>query len=336
MRSRYVEGYVLHTYGSEKYLRHAVASVLTLRRHDTERPVALYADPSQIERLHELGLDSLFSVLDVLPEAHQSIVGFKHHLDAFRPFERNLYVDSDIVWCRNPDPLWARLSAYEFTATGLHKADFWFGGPKGLGILADRILDRRRRTMRRFGLTYLPRVQAGMIYGASGQAISDVMSAARDFLARRHETHFRSRLDEGRSEESCEWSMAMAMSYLDLPVFDWFQGQDSPQLDFIEGFVDHDRDFHAVRCRHYADDFVHGLRGLPFDGLRDTLVRLFTRLPGKGDFMWVTPYALHFGWMHHKQPFYDLADRLWHETCLGRGTVGHEKGVDTPLPLAAR
>ena len=30
----------------------------------------------------------------------------------------------------------------------------------------------------------------------------------------------------------------MGMSYLDLPVFDWFQGQDSPQLDFIEGFVD--------------------------------------------------------------------------------------------------
>ena len=328
-----MEGYVLHTYGTEKYLRHAVASVLTLRRYDAHRPVALYADPSQIARLREVGLDHLFAVLEELPKDHQSIVGFKHNLDTFRPFERSLYVDSDIVWCRDPNPLWTRLATYEFTATGLHKADFWFGGPKGLGILVDRLLDRRRRTMRRFGLTYLPRVQDGMIYASGERAVGEVMTAARDFLSRRRDTHFRSRLDEGRSEESCEWSLAMAMSYLDLPVFDWFQGQDSPQLDFIEGFVEHDRDFETVRCRHYADDFVHGLRGLPMHGLRDGLVRLFARFPGRGDYMWVTPYALHFGWMHHKQPFFDLADRLWEGAINGTlaGGDGEQAGVSVSV-----
>lgn len=331
-----MEGYVLHTYGTEKYLRHAVASVLSLRRYDADRPVALYADPSQIARLKEVGLDHLFAVLEVLPKEHQSIVGFKHHLDAFRPFEKNLYVDSDIVWCRDPDPLWSRLHTYEFTATGLHKADFWFGGPKGLGILVDRILDRRRRTMRRFGLTYLPRVQAGMIYAAGDRAVGEIMTAARDFLSRRRETHFRSRLDEGRSEESCEWSLAMAMSYLDLPVFDWFQGQDSPQLDFIEGFVEHDADFEKVRCRHYADDFVHGLRGLPMHGLRDGLVRLFARFPGRGDFMWVTPFALHFGWMHHKQPFYDLADRLWESAMNTHVAGGDGEQTDVSVSVSAK
>ncbi len=330
-----MEGYVLHTYGTEKYLRHAVASVLTLRRHDTDRPVALYADPSQIKRLRELGLDSLFAVLEELPKDHQSIVGFKHHLDRFRPFERNLYVDSDIVWCRNPNPLWTRLSAYDFTATGLHKADFWFGGPKGLGILVDKLFDRRRRTMRRFGLTYLPRVQAGMIYASGERAVSEAMTAARDFLSRRRDTHFRSRLDEGRSEESCEWSLAMAMSYLDLPIFDWFQGQDSPQLDFIEGFVEHDADFNTVRCRHYADDFVHGLRGLPALGIRDALVRMFARFPGRGDFMWVTPFALHFGWIHHKEPFYDLADRLWEAELSQRGVSGDGERTDVSVSVSA-
>ena len=332
-----MEGYVLHTYGKEKYLRHAVASVLTLRRHDTRRPVALYADREQIRRLKELGLDTLFAVLEELPEAHQSIVGFKHHLDRFRPFDRNLYVDSDIVWCRDPDPLWKRLSTFEFTATGLHKADFWFGGPKGLGILVDRLLDRRRRTMRRFGLTYLPRVQAGMIYAADEELTREAMTAARDFLQRREDTHFRSRLDEGRSEESCEWSLAMAMSYLNLPVFDWFQGQDSPQLDFIEGFVEHDEDFTTVRCRHYADDFVHGLRGLPLEGIRDTLVRFFARFPGRGDYMWVTPFALHFGWMHHKDPFHDLADRLWERELDKRGaSSGDGEQAPANLQVSAR
>ncbi|MDZ7682577.1 MAG: hypothetical protein U5J63_12920 [Fodinibius sp.] len=40
----------------------------------------------------------------------------------------------------------------------------------------------------------------------------------------------------GRSEESCEWSMAMAMSKLDLPVYPWLQGHTSPQLDYIADY----------------------------------------------------------------------------------------------------
>ena len=322
-----MEGYVLHTYGSENYLRHAVASVQTLRRHDPSRPVALYADEGQIELLKETGLDRFFAVLEVLPEENRSIVGFKHHLERWMPFDRNLFVDSDIVWCRNPDHLWHKLEPYSFTATGLEKADAWFGGPKGLGIITDRLFDRRRRTMKRFGLTYLPRIQAGMIYAADQSVTGEVCSVARDFLARRSETHFRSRLDEGRSEESCEWSLAMATSSLDLPIFHWFQGQDSPQLDFIEGFVEHDTDFESVRCRYHTDPFIHGLRGLPSLGIRDKLVQYLSKLPGKGDFMWVTPYALHFGWMNHKQPFFDLADRIWDRLI--------EEGATTKAPRGA-
>jgi len=317
-----VEGYVLHIYGNEKYLRHAVASVRTLRRYDRDRPVALYASEEQVAILKRSGLDSMFAVLEVLPTEHRSIVGFKHHLDLFKPFERCLYVDSDIVWCRDPDPLWKRLSTHQFTATGLQKADFWFGGPKGLGILVDRIFDRRRRTMKQFGLTYLPRVQAGMIYAADDEVTSEVSRASRDFLSKRKHTHFRSRLEEGRSEESCEWSMAMAMSYLNLPLFNWFQGQNSPQIDFVEGFVEHDEDFTTVRCKYYLDAFLHDMRGIPNYKLRRFLVHTFSHLPGRGDYMWITPFALHFGWMHYKQPFYDLADRIWDQLIQATGSTG--------------
>ncbi len=308
-----MEGYVLHTYGSERYLRHAVASVITLRRHDTVRPVALYADEEQIQLLKTTGLDRLFAVLEVLPPEHRSIVGFKHHLSKFKPFEKSLFVDSDIVWCRNPDPLWSMLSAFPFTATGLEKADAWFGGPKGMGIIWDRLFDRRRRTMKRFGLTYLPRVQAGVIYADDNQTTQRITERAQQFLARRKETHFRSRLDEGRSEESCEWSLAMAMSSLDLPVLHWFQGQDSPQLDFIGGYVEYNEDFTEVNCLYYTDPFIRGLRGLPNETLRNMLVTVFSKLPGRGDFMWVTPFALHFGWMRHKLPYFRLSDAIWEE-----------------------
>lgn len=305
------EGYVFHTYGPERYVRHAVASVVTLRRHDPERPVTLFCPASHRQSLEENGLDGLFQGIEHLPAAHCSIVGFKHHLHKFMPYDRCLFVDSDIVWCRNPDPLWQQLRAYRFTATGHERADFFFGGPKGWRVLLDIVTNRRQRTMERFDLTHLPRVQAGMIFSSDPAATREVCEMASDFLKRRDETHFRSRLSEGRSEESCEWSLAMAMSRLKLQIVPWHQGHMSPQLDFIDGLTDYDADFRDVSCRYYTDRFVYSIRGLRNPRLRDVLIDLTTRLPGRGDYQIVTPIALHFGWLHHKKPFYAFSERVW-------------------------
>jgi len=328
------EGYVLHSYGPERYVRHAVASVTTLRRHDTHRPVALYCPPAHRAALEREGLDDRFAVIGDLPPAHRSIVGFKHHLHAFKPFERSLYVDADMIWCRDPDPLWRQLRAFPFTATGLEQADFFFGGPKGAGVVIDILLNRRRRTLRRLGLTHLPRVQAGMIYAQDATLLRKVCEQAQHALGRIDELHFRSRLHEaGRSEESCEWSLAVAMSHFELPIFPWLQGYNSPQLDFNEGLTTHDTDFHEVTCRYYSDAFIYSLRGLPSARLRDTLIHLLTRLPGRGDYMEVTPYALHFGWLHHKQPFHDFAQRTW--TRLTASTDDAPEPDDAPPPSKA-
>lgn len=306
-----MEGYVYHTYGPDKYVRHAVASVITLRRYDAVRPVALYCPEPHREALAAAGLEDVFSVILPLPEANRSITGFKHNLHRFMPFQRCLFLDADMVWCRDPESLWSHLQPYGFTATGHERADFFFGGPKGLSVLMDVAADRRRRTMRRFGLTHLPRVQAGMIYSGDPTLAGEVSELAAEYLTRRDETHFRSRLHEGRSEESCEWSMAMAMSRLALPVYPWFQGLNSPQLDFIEGLTTFDQDFRNVTCRYYCDRFVYSLRGVANDRLRRLALSLFSGLPGRGDFIDVTPFVLHFGWLRHKQPFHDLSERIW-------------------------
>lgn len=305
------EGYVYHTYGPDRYVRDAVASVLTLRRHDKDRPVALYCPPDHEKALRAHNLDTLFQQIRVLPEENRSIIGFKHHLHKFTPFERSLYVDSDMVWCRDPGPLWVQFSAFPFTATGLERSDFFFGGPKGIAVAFDYLFDRRRQTMRRFGLTQLPRVQAGMIYSQDVNVARKVCEQASAFLANRSQTHFRSRLNEGRSEESCEWSLAMAMSKLRLHVFPWLQGYNSPQLDFIEGLTQYDPEFEEVTCTYYPDGFVYMLRGLNGEALRSFLIRFFSMLPGRGDCLEVTPFVLHFGWLHHKQPFRDYSARTW-------------------------
>lgn len=305
------EGYVLHSYGSDAYVRHAVASVVTLRRHDTARPVALYCPPTHREELQRHGLAGMFTLIEDLPEDHRSNLGFKLHLHRFMPFERSLFVDADMVWCRNPDPLWTQLSVYPFTATGVERADFYFGGPKGLPVILDILRDRRYRTLRAFDLTYLPRVQAGMIYARDRAIVREVSDLANGFFARRAETHFRTRFLEGRSEESCEWSLAMAMSTLALPTYAWLQGHNSPQLDFVEGMTEYGENFTEVSCHYYCDRFIYDIRGIPNQRLRDFLIRLAGGVLRRRDMILVTPFVLHFSWLHAKESFHAFVQRTW-------------------------
>ena len=306
-----MEGYVLHTYGPEHYLKSAVASALTIRRYDSHRPIALFTDQSSVDRLRSLGLASLFSPLETLPEEHQSIVGFKHHLYHFHPFDRCLFVDADMIWCRDPDPLWKQLSAFEFTGTGVTSADFFFGAPKRAGVIIQFLTNQRRRTIRRFGVTYLPRVQAGMLYSGNLEECKRVCLEAEILLSRKAETHFHSRLDEGRNEESCEWSFALAFARLKIPIFPWYQGRNTPQMDYIADFVEHDDNFDEVSCHYFSQSFANRLRELETPRIRDVLLRLYSSIPGKSDHMKITPFVLHFGWLKYKDIFNKLADRLW-------------------------
>ena len=305
------EGYVLHTYGNEKYVRHAVASLITLRRYDRQRPVVLYCPESHRRVLAEHNLTHLFSQVDLLPKAHRSIVNFKLHLHRFKPFDRTLFVDADMVWCRTPDRLWEQLSAYSFTATGLERADPFFGGPKGLGIVWEFLRNRRKNTLHRFGLTYLPRVQAGMIYACNPDVTRRVCTTASEFLARVDETHFRTRCLESRAEESCEWSLAMAMSRHGLPVYPWLLNYDSPQLDYITELTTHTENFEDVVCKYYCDRFIYDLRGLPNPMMRKFCFWFASTLLRRPDYLLATPFTLHFSWLHEKAPFNDFADRTW-------------------------
>jgi len=306
------EGYVYVTYGDYKYLKHAVASVTTLRRYDKKRPVALFCSAGHQKLLKENSLDSLFTHLYELPEENQSINGFKHNLYKFTPFKKNLFIDSDILWCRQPDRLWVSLSAYSFTITGNQIADLFFGAPKGFAVLKDLFLGRRDRTLKRFDLTYLSRVQAGMIYISDMELAEKVCNTSKRFFEQRAQTHFRSRREEeGRNDESCEWSLAMAMAKLKLQVIPWLNGYESPQLDFIENYTTYDDEFHNVQCLFYSNRFIYDLKGLKSRWLQKSIIKLLSLIPGRGDYLYVTPYCLHFGWYHQKEPLNKFAERCW-------------------------
>jgi hypothetical protein len=308
------EGYVYNVFGDYQYLKHAVASVVTLRRYDHERPVALVCVKEHKSLLEKKNLTHLFDIIHLLEPERASIIGFKHHVHEYMFFKKNMYLDSDIVWCKNPDSLWKSFQPYDFTVTGTQISDNFFGGPKNVGIIKDVLLRKRQQTLNHFDLKYLSRVQAGMIYARDYSTTKEVSELAQQMMNRKNETHFRSRtLEFGRSEESCEWSMAMAMSKLDISVYPWLQGHQSPQLDYISDYTEHDADFKQVVCKYYSDRFVYNLRGLKLRWLRNMLTNLFSLFPPKGDYFKTTPYCLHFGWYHQKQPFFEFAERTWND-----------------------
>jgi len=313
------EGYVYISYGHPKYLKHVVASLISLRRYDDHRPVALLCSQKHKEILKTENLTHLFDVIKILPEDHASIVGFKHNIHHYMVFERNLYLDSDIIWCKDPDDMWKSLSVYDFTITGNLVSDSFFGAAKNIGIVKDILLRRRRRTLKRFGLTYLSRVQSGIMYAKDYSLTKKVCSLAAEMLARKNETHFRSRkMEQGRTEESCEWSLAMAMSKLNVPVYPWLNGHTSLQLDYIQDLTEHDPEFQYVNCKFYCSNFINDLRGLKSIWLRKLLTALFCLWPGNSDYLMTTPYCLHFGWYHQKQPFYSFSESVWKSLTIRR------------------
>ena len=94
----------------------------------------------------------------------------------------------------------------------------------------------------------------------------------------------------------------------------WLQGNNSPQLDFVDSLTEFDDGFHDVKCRYYTDRFVYALRGLPNRRMRNALISFFSSLPGRGDYMQVTPFVLHFGWLRFKDVFERFAEQVWDES----------------------
>lgn len=307
------EGYVYNSYGKLEYLKHVIASVYSLRRYDQKRRIALYCDQQHESFLREYGLSGWFDVIEPLAKPHRSIIGFKHNIEKYMPFSSNLFLDSDIIWCKNPDDLWKSLSTYSFAITGIHKSDIFFGTHKDIRVLGDLLLNRRQRTLKRFGLTYLSRVQSGMIYAGNYATTKSVCQLADLYMKSKDRTHFRERiLPDGTTEESDEWGFAMAMSRMNLPILPWYQGERSPQLDFISSHVEYDPNFRRVRYLYYNSQLMNDLRGIQSLKIRNSLRNLIRTFPGMGDHSWVTPYSLHFSWKHEKKPFLDFAERVWY------------------------
>lgn len=307
-----VEGYVYSAFGKIDYLKYVFASLETIRRFDKTRGIALFCSQEQKEFIEENQLESHFDYIGILEKQYQSITGFKHNLHLFCAFEKSLFLDSDIVWLKNPDQLWKQFSGYGYAVTGTEIADSFFGGPKSAKVMSDFILRRRQKTLNHFNLTHLSRVQSGILYISDKDLAQKINEKAVYYLQNKSHTHFQSRImEKGRVDESCEWSLAMSLSFYNLAVFPWQWGEQSPQLDFIEAYTEFNEDFTQVRCKYFFDSFAYSLRGLKSKLIHGFMMLVMSFVPGWLDYAWVTPYSLHFGWLHQKEPFFKFANKHW-------------------------
>jgi len=308
----YNQGYIFSSYGKLSYLRDVIITVESIRRFDKERGVALFCSEEHKEFILENNLEHFFDVIELLAPEYRSITGFKHNTHLFMVFSENLFLDSDMIFCKSPNLMWKQLEPYPYTATGVESADVFFGSHKGVRILVDIILRKRQRTLKRFGLSHLYRIQSGIIYAKDKVVTTEVNELAKSYLSQMDKTHFISRKNErGRTLDSCEWSLGMAMSKLKLFVYPWFNGYQSLQLDFITDFTKYDAEFREVECLYYCNPFIYSFRGIQQKWIRNMLIKIAGLLPKGRDHFWVTPYILHFGWKHEKETFETYAKNKW-------------------------
>lgn len=324
------EGYVFASFGNIDFVKFAVVSATRIRAYDKKRKIALVCCLSHKHYLNSNNLQNIFDRIIIIEDEHKSIVGFKHNIYKYMPFDCNMYIDSDMLICKNPDKLWHNLKVYGFTTTGQKSADMYFGSHKNAYILFDIIFGKRKKTLKKFNLSHLYRVQTGIIFASEYNITKKVCEFAKYYYSKKNQTHFISRDNEnGRVLDTCEWSLGLAMSALKLHVYPWFNGYESPQLDFIYGLTETDKDYTKVSVKYYCNSFMHSLRGLNSEYIRKFIKTMLGLVPGLNDHMWVTPYFLHFGWSHQKKYFYNYMERKLNEIINSKKLYRndfHEKG----------
>ena len=115
------EGYIVIATGGEYHSHLAANLALSIRRYDQKRGLAIVIDDAkQFNPYYKILFNSIIEKGDISSRIGTSL---KLDLDHFSPFDRTLYVDSDSLLFRNPDPLWASLNGMSVAPSGYVSSD---------------------------------------------------------------------------------------------------------------------------------------------------------------------------------------------------------------------
>lgn len=158
------QGVITLGFGDKRYRRMAKALARSVRLTSPDLPLAVITDDPD-----DVDLARYFDILVPLEPDYGSGVQQKLSLDLYTPFEHTLFLDADSVVVRSLGPVFDLMGIVPFGVVGFPVIDgfYWV---------------EVEQLMRRFGVPYIGRFNAGLICfsGSEGDA---VFATARQFVA---------------------------------------------------------------------------------------------------------------------------------------------------------
>lgn len=165
-------GILTMAFGPRRYIRMAKGMVRSLRLHGSTIPVAIVTDRSP------RSLRRWFDVVIPMNSAYGPGLAQKLHLDAYSPFDRTLFVDSDFLFFHDPGLVW---NAYE------RVGDFvLIGYPMGAGETHYAVEDLSAY-MSKLALARMLMTNTGILYFNRSEAAEQVFRLARELALRAEE-----------------------------------------------------------------------------------------------------------------------------------------------------
>jgi hypothetical protein len=107
------EGFITIAFGQKKYIDMAKALILSYKLQGGRWPFAIVTNDANYADLSKL----FDVVIRMNPDFGPGVVQ-KLHLDAYSPFDRTLFVDSDCLFYKSPDLVWNSYAIEQFTVRG--------------------------------------------------------------------------------------------------------------------------------------------------------------------------------------------------------------------------
>lgn len=192
-------GVITLAFGKPKFIHMAKCLAKSLRRHDSDLPLAVVTDSTDVE------LPDLFDFIIPYRPEYGLNLRQKMHLDLYSPFEETLFVDSDSLAVRSLDEFWEAFRNYDFGAVGhaLVRRGIW-----------DEYLDTDF-ILNHFNLTEVPKFNGGIYYFKHNEKADTVCNTARELMRDWERLKFKPFRGEGPCDEAL-YGVAMAIHGISL------------------------------------------------------------------------------------------------------------------------
>ncbi len=209
------EGFITIAYGAKEYIRMARAMALSYRRFNSSRPFAVVTDEGNIKNL-----SPYFDIVIPLKSEYGKGVVQKLHMDLYAPFEKNVFIDSDCLFYKDPELVWQSYNQGDFTMRGWRYLTGYTEYEQKDPYL---FLDDVAATLRKRNLTRFPHFNSGVM---GFRKNSPVFGLSREIYKNAADLGFKKFKNAPLADEPV-FALAMEEAGVELYPWDHVNGQET-------------------------------------------------------------------------------------------------------------